>query len=98
MEISTFPVKYFLEILSERKVFAEENPVIAFLQTKFDFESDDFETALEKVQFCIPTWIKTLHIELCCDGCLVECIAKLEKEIFEKCKKTEFTVDLRKIV
>lgn len=98
MEISTFPVKYFLEILSERKVFAEENPVIAFLQTKFDFESDDFETALEKIQLFVPTWVKTLHIELCCDGCLTECISKLEKEIFEKCKKTEFTVDLRKIV
>lgn len=98
MDIVSFPVKYFLEILSERKVFSEKNPVIVFLQTKFDFEDDDFEIVLEKVQFCIPTWVKTLHIELCCDGCLLECILKLEKEIFEKCKKTEFTVDLRKII
>lgn len=93
---SDFDVKYIIEILAQRKIFKEENPILRFIfKEKFDETEEFYIFALKKIKNQIPGWLMALHLDLLNDSCIFLELEKLESEILKKCKKTQFGIDLR---
>lgn len=95
----SFSVDFFLEILAEQQIF-EKNPIFDFVlgnSQNNNFE-EDVLILKNKIKHLIPGWILSIHLENI-PPLVVNCeIEIVKREIFFKCQKTEFEIDLRRII
>ena len=97
--VKRFEIKYILEILFQRKIFIEKNPILDFvLKRQSEDNSESREEVLEKIKTLIPGSIIALHPENYSSVCLLLDLEKLEKEVKHICRKDFFEIDLRRIV